>query len=315
MPRRNPPPSGPRPSILGRRPPRAPILPDRRRGRAVYDREFGTGGTRVSVVGQGTWNLEAAPRSAAVDALRRGIDAGLSHIDTAEMYGDGRVEEIVGDAIAGRRDEVFLVSKVLPHHASRRGTIEACERTLARLRTDRLDAYLLHWPGAHPLAETFAGFEALEAAGKIRSFGVSNFDACELDEAHRVAGAGRIRCNQVLYHLEERSIEHAVIPSCEAKGIAVVAYSPFGSGRFPRAESRGGRVLAAIARSHGASSHQVALAFLLRRRSLFAIPKAARVEHVVENAGAAAIALGEDEVRRLEEAFPRGPRRRGVPIL
>jgi diketogulonate reductase-like aldo/keto reductase len=259
--------------------------------------------------------MEADSRPAAIDALRRGIDAGLTHIDTAELYGQGRVEELVGEAIAGRRDEVFLVSKVLPSNASRRGTIDACERTLQRLRTDRLDCYLLHWPGSHPLVETVAAFDDLVQAGKIRGFGVSNFDETELDEATRIAGADRIACNQVLYHLGERSIEHAVIPFCERKGIAVVAYSPFGSGEFPASETRGGRVLAEIAQSRGASPHQIALAFLLRRPSIFVIPKAARAEHVTENGLAAEMALDDDEWSRLERAFPRGRRRAGVPIL
>ena len=300
---------------MGHEPARAPILGSRRAGTSVNYREFGKGGTRVSVVGQGTWNLEADPRPAAIDALRRGIDAGLTHIDTAELYGQGRVEELVGEAIAGRRDEVFLVSKVLPSHASRGGTIDACERTLQRLRTDRLDCYLLHWPGSHPLVETIAAFDELVQAGKIRGFGVSNFDETELEEATRIAGAERIECNQVLYHLGERSIEHAVIPYCERKGIAVLAYSPFGSGDFPAPESRGGRVLAEIARSRGASPCQVALAFLLRHPSLFVIPKAAEAKHVVENGLAADLALDDEERSRLERAFPRGRRRPGVPIL
>jgi diketogulonate reductase-like aldo/keto reductase len=236
-------------------------------------------------------------------------------VDTAEMYGDGRVEEIVAEALAGRRDEVFLVSKVLPQNASRRGTVAACEQSLACLRSDRLDAYLLHWPGPHPLAETFAAFEELARAGKIRCWGVSNFDERELAEAVRLAGPGRIACNQVLYHLEERRIEHAVLPFCEEHGIALVGYSPFGSGSFPKARSRGGRVLAQIAQARAATPRQVALAFLVRRPALFAIPKASRAEHARENAAAAALALDASELARLEQAFPLGRRRRGVPYL
>ena len=164
----------------------------------------------------------------------------MTHIDTAEMYGSGAAEELVGEAIAGRRDEVFLVSKVLPHNASRAGTIAACERSLKRLRTDRLDCYLLHWRGSHPLEDTVAAFEKLRADGKILSWGVSNFDVDDLDELSRIAGAGHIACNQVLYHLRERAIEHAVIPWCEANGVAVVAYSPFGhAGGFPGPKQRG----------------------------------------------------------------------------
>ncbi|MFL6236860.1 MAG: aldo/keto reductase, partial [Thermoanaerobaculia bacterium] len=161
-------------------------------------RAFGPTGREISTIGQGTWNMERDGRRAAVEALRRGLDLGMNHVDTAEMYGSGRVEELVGEAIAGRRGEVFLVSKVLPQNASRQGTVEACERSLQRLRTDHLDGYLLHWPGRHPLAETLAGFEELRAAGKILSWGVSNFDEEELGEALRIAGEGKIACNQVL---------------------------------------------------------------------------------------------------------------------
>ena len=278
-------------------------------------RRFGPTGKQVSVIGQGTWNMERDDRGAAIAALRRGLDAGMHHIDTAELYGDGRVEELVGEAIAGRRGEVFLVSKVLPQNASRRGTLQACERSLQRLRTDHLDGYLLHWPGSHPLAETIASFEELQAAGKIGCWGLSNFDEAELAGAIRIAGEGKIACNQVLYHLEERAIEHAVIPFCDEHGIAVVAYSPFGSGDFPSPASPGGRVLAAIAASHGASPRQIALAFLLRFSTVFAIPKASRAEHAAENAAAAEIELTGGELRRIDEAFPRGRRRRGVPTL
>jgi diketogulonate reductase-like aldo/keto reductase len=259
--------------------------------------------------------MERDDRRAAVAALRAGIDAGATHVDTAEMYGSGRVEEIVGEAIAGRREEVFLVSKVLPENASRRGTVAACERSLRRLRTDRLDGYLLHWAGEHPLADTIAAFEELATAGKIRSFGVSNFDEREIAEAVRLAGPGRVACNQVLYHLGERRIEHAVLPFCEAHGIAVVGYSPFGSGRFPGPRSGGGRVLAEIASKHGATPRQVALAFLVRRPSLFAIPKSSNPDRAAENARAAKLALGADEIARIEAAFPLGPRRPGVPYL
>jgi len=278
-------------------------------------RIFGTTGKQVSIIGQGTWNMERDDRRAAIAALRRGLDLGMSHIDTAEMYGDGRVEELVAEAIEGRRGEVFLVSKVLPQNASRRGTVEACERSLRRLRTDHLDCYLLHWPGRHPLRDTIAAFEELRAAGKIRAWGLSNFDEEELAEAIRIAGEGKIACNQVLYHLEERAIEHAVIPICDEHGIAVVAYSPFGSGDFPSPASAGGRVLAGIAAAHGATPRQIALAFLLRYPSLFAIPKAARAEHAEDNAAAAEIELTEDDLRQIDEAFPRGRRRRGVPTL
>ena len=273
-------------------------------------RPFGPTARRVAVIGQGTWEMEHE-RRAAVAALQRGLDAGLTHIDTAEMYGAGAVEELVGEAIAGRRGDVFLASKVLPENASRRGTIAACERSLARLGTDHLDLYLLHWPGDHPIDETVAAFESLRTAGKILAWGVSNFAADELAEVVRVAGPGRVACNQVLYHLRERAIEHEVIPLCARHGIAVVAYSPFGSGRFPVRD----RTLRAIARERGATPHQVALRFLVRNPNVFAIPKASRPEHAVENAGAAGLALTEDDLRELERAFPRGRRRRGVPTI
>jgi diketogulonate reductase-like aldo/keto reductase len=210
---------------------------------------------------------------------------------------------------------VFLVSKVLPGNASRKGTVEACERSLRRLKTDRLDCYLLHWPGQHPLEGTIAAFEELERKGKVLSFGVSNFDVPNLEEALAIAGPGRLACNQVLYHLEERAIEHAVIPWCEEHGVAVVAYSPFGSGRFPGPSSRGGRVLKEIAAAHRATPRQVALRFLLRKPSLFTIPKASDPEHVAENAGAAAVALTEGELARIDEAFPRGRRPKQLPVL
>ena len=275
---------------------------------------FGSTGVAVPVIGQGTWNMERDGRAAAIAALRAGLELGMAHIDTAEMYGAGRVEELVGEAIAGRRDQVFLVSKVLPENASRAGVRRACEASLRRLRTDRLDCYLLHWPGRHPLPDTIAAFEELRREGKIRSWGVSNFDIDELERAAAIAGAERIACNQVLYHLEERTIEHAVIPWCVARGIAVVGYSPFGSGRFPGARSRGGRVLAEIAAAHGATPRQVALAFLVRARGVFTIPKAGRATHAAENARAGELVLSADDVERLDAAFPRG-RRRGLPIL
>lgn len=274
---------------------------------------FGAGGTAVAAIGQGTWKLDGDERAEAVAALRRGLDLGMTHIDTAEMYGEA--EPLVAEAIAGRRDAVYLVTKVLPHNASLQGTKAACERSLRRLKTDRLDCYLLHWRGSVPLAETIGAFEDLIAAGKILSWGVSNFDVDDLDEALAIAGPGRITCNQVLYHLEERAIEHAVIPWCAAHGVAVTAYTPFGSPGFPAAASRGGRVLAEVAARHDATPRQVALAFLTREPSVFAIPKASRRAHAEDNAGAGDLVLTPDDVARLDAAFPKGPRRRGLPML
>lgn len=278
-------------------------------------RQFGANGPSIPVIGQGTWNIELADRAGAVAALRRGLDLGLRHLDTAEMYGSGRSEEIVGEAIAGRRDEVFLVSKVLPYNASRAGTRKACEETLKRLRTDRLDCFLLHWRGSYALEETFAAFEDLKHEGKLLSWGVSNFDVDDLDEALTIAGEGVITCNQVLYHLGERAIEHTVIPWCERHGVAVTAYSPFGQDDFPLAASLGGRVLADVAISHGATPRQVALAFLTRQYQVFAIPKAARAEHVADNAGALKLRLSDSEIARIDAAFPRGPKPRSLPML
>ncbi|HEX4080404.1 MAG TPA: aldo/keto reductase [Rhizomicrobium sp.] len=278
-------------------------------------RRFGPANRNVAVIGQGTWNLERADRSAAVAALRHGLDLGMGHIDTAEMYGGGAAEELIAEAIAGRRDEVFLVSKVLPENASRSGTRAACERSLARLGTDRLDCYLLHWRGRHPLADTIAAFEDLRRAGKILSWGVSNFNVDDLKEVLSIAGEGALACNQVLYHLQQRAVEHAVIPWCEGHGAAVTAYSPFGSGHFPAHNSEGGRVLADIAQAHGATPRQVALRFLTRRKSVFAIPKASSAAHVEENAGAGALQLSEADLARIDKAFPWGPRKRDRPML
>jgi diketogulonate reductase-like aldo/keto reductase len=267
-------------------------------------RAFGQVG-EVPVIGQGTWKMERDDRTQAIAALRRGLDLGLAHVDTAELYGSGVVEELVGEAIAGRRDELFLVSKVVPEHATYEGTLRACDKSLRRLRTDRLDCYLLHWPGRHPLAETIRAFEQLRRDKKILSWGVSNFDVAELDAALEIAGPGRIACNQVLYHLNERSVERAVLPWCAKHGVALVAYSPLGAGSFPSERTARGRLLAEVARARGATPRQVALAFLLRHPAVLTIPKAARVAHVEEIAGAADLVLADDEVRRIEVAFPR----------
>jgi len=261
----------------------------------------------VPVIGQGTWYSEEDDRESAIAALRRGLDLGMSHIDTAEMYLSGTAEEWVAEAIDGRRNEVFLVSKVLPENASRTGAVAACERSLARLRTDRLDCYLLHWRGHHPLQDTIAAFERLRQEGKILSWGVSNFDVPDLREVEELASPAAPACDQVLYHLEERAIEHAVIPWCERRNVAVVAYSPFGHGRFPNPRTPGGRVLRLIAEEHQATARQVALRFLVRRRAVFAVPKASNPDHVEENAGAGNLQLTEAELNRIEKAFPLGP--------
>jgi diketogulonate reductase-like aldo/keto reductase len=275
------------------------------------------GCTRVEVpkVGLGTWYLETSDPKTAVAAVRTALDLGLTHVDTAELYGSGQAESLVGQAIAGRRDEVFLVSKVIPSNASRKGTLEHCEQTLKRLRTDRLDCYLLHWPGSHPLQDTIAALEELVQSGKTRAWGVSNFDEDELQSALDIAGPGRIACNQVLYHLEERGIEHAVLPWCEANDVAVVGYTPYGQHRQFPPRGAGGQVLTEIAQRLGATTRQVALAFLTRRPSLFAIPKSTNPEHLRENAAGAKLELSAADLAAVERAFPVGRRRRGVAML
>lgn len=275
---------------------------------------FGPEGAAVPIIGQGTWYIEQANRTAAVAAIRRGLDAGMTHIDTAELYGSGKAEEIVAEAIGNRRDEIFLVSKVMPQNATRTGTIAACEKSLQRLNTDRLDCYLLHWRGRHPLEETIAAFEELRVGGKILSWGVSNFDAEDLAEAEGIAGENKIACNQVLYHLQERGIEHAVIPWCEAHNVAVVGYSPFGHSSFPGPRTRAGAALGEVAAAHKATPRQVALAFLTRRPSLFAIPKAADPAHVAENAAATDLNLTTTEIAKIDAAFPVG-RARGLAMI
>jgi len=282
----------------------------------MQKRHFGSTGREVALIGQGTWNIEHADPSATIAALRRGLDLGMTHIDCAEMYGAGAAEELVARAIAGRRNDVFLVSKVLPTHASRGGVVAACNASLARLRTDRLDCYLLHWRGAYPLHDTIAGFEELRAQGKILAWGVSNFDVSDLEEVRRIAGSGHPVCNQVLYHLQERSIENAVLPWCEENDVAVVAYSPFGSkGTLPGARSSRGKILQAIAAAHGATVHQVALRFLVRTAPLFAIPKASNPEHAAENARASELQLSEAELARIDRAFPVDRKRQDLPTL
>jgi len=268
------------------------------------------GAAKASAIGQGTWNIELArDRRAAIDTLRKGIDLGMNHIDTAEMYGSGAAEQMVGEAIAGRRDEVFLVSKVMPQNASRKGTVAACERSLARLKTDYLDCYLLHWRGRYPLAETFAAFAQLKQEGKIRAWGVSNFDVPDLEEALTLGEAPA--CNQVLYHLKERAIEHRVIPWCEQHGVTVVAYSPFGQDSFPASNG----VLREIAAAHKATPRQLALQFLLRHDSVLTIPKASSLPHVSENAAAGDLRLSKAAIERIDAAFPPGPPPRHLPML
>jgi len=258
----------------------------------------------VPVIGQGTWLLgESRGRGGEVAAIRAGIAAGATHIDTAEYY--GAAEDMVGEAIKGlRREDLFIVSKVLPSNASAKGTIQTCETALRRIGTSYLDVYLLHWRGGHPLAETMGALETLVEQGKIRALGVSNFNVADLEEAQAALRSHRIACNQVLYHLEERHIDGGLIDYCARHDIAVVGYSPFGHGRFPRASGAGGRALAEVAARHGATPRQVALAFLVRTAPLFTIPKASSVAHAQENAGAFELRLSSDDLAAVDAAFP-----------
>jgi diketogulonate reductase-like aldo/keto reductase len=279
-------------------------------------RQFGATGREVAVIGQGTWYNNRAGRKSAVAALRRGLDLGMTHIDTAEMYLSGTAEEWVAEAISSRRDDVFLVTKVLSQNASRKGTLTACERSLRRLDTDRIDCYLLHWrSGDHPLADTIGAFEQLKSEGKILSWGVSNFDAEDLEEARSLSGHDALACDQVLYHLEERAIEHAVLPWCERHRSALVAYSPFGHGDFPVPNTSAGRVLQQIADENDATPRQIALRFLLRQPSSFVIPKSSTIEHVSENAAAGELELTPTQIEQLSRAFPLGPRPKTLPML
>ncbi len=269
-------------------------------------RKLGWSGVDLPVIGQGTWMIEGGreAESRAIETLRLGLDLGMTHIDTAEMYGGGRAEELVADAIEGRRDEVFLVSKVLPSNASYQGTLRACERSLKRLRTDWLDLYLLHWPGSHPIAETMRAMEELVAAGRVRYIGVSNFDLEELQQAQAALRGVRLLANQVLYHLGDRGIERRLLGYCAAQEIAVIGYSPFGHGRFPSADSAGGRLLTPIGERHGRTPRQVALNFLLRRPQVFTIPKSSHPDHARENAGGAGWTLPPEDITAIDRAFP-----------
>lgn len=258
---------------------------------------------KLPLIGQGTWMLEQAERRRAVETIQTGIDAGMSVIDTAEMYGDGKVEEIVGEAIAGRRERVFLISKVLPVNASFDGTRRACERSLKRLRTDHIDLYLLHWPGAVPIGETIRAMEALIAQQQIRYMGVSNFDLGDLRGALKAVRNERLACNQVLYHLRDRGIERRLVPLCEKHQIGIMGYSPFGHGEFPAAASPEGGVLAEIGARHSATPRQVALAFLIRN-GIFTIPKSRDASRMRENAAAADLKLTAEDREKIERAFP-----------
>lgn len=258
-------------------------------------------GTPMPVLGQGTWGMgeDPARRQTEVAALRLGLELGMTLIDTAEMYAEGGAEEVTGEAIEGRRAEVFLVSKIYPHNASRSGAVEACERSLKRLKTDYLDLYLLHWRGSVPLAETLEAFQSLKQAGKIREYGVSNFDVRDLEEAGATPGGDEIATNQVLYNLMRRGIEWDLLPACRERGIPVMAYSPIEQGAM-----LGNAQLKMVASRHNATPAQVALAWLLGQEGIAVIPKAGNAAHVRENRAAAELTLTDEDLTELDRAFP-----------
>jgi diketogulonate reductase-like aldo/keto reductase len=271
------------------------------------------GGRSVPALGQGTWHMgeHRAARAAEADALRLGIELGMTVIDTAEMYADGGAEEVVGDAIAGQRDRVFLVSKVMPQNASRRGVPTACARSLKRLRVERIDLYLLHWRGRVPLAETVAALTALMEAGQIGAWGVSNFDVDDMEELAAIAGGDACAANQVLYNPEARGIEFDLLPWSAARGMPVMAYSPIGqAGSLLRAEA-----LRTVAARHGATPAQVAIAWSLRLEGVLSIPKSGDAAHVRQNAAAAALVLTPADLAELDAAFPPPQRKEGLAML
>jgi len=270
------------------------------------------GGERVPALGQGTWHMGENRRRADEEAaaVRLGIELGMTLIDTAEMYGNGGAEEMVARAAEGVRDDLFIVSKVYPHNASRAGVIAACERSLERLRTDRIDLYLLHWRGSIPLTETIAGFERLLREGKIRHYGVSNFDRADMAEWAALKGGETVAADQVLYNLSRRGPEWDLLPWCRERGIAIIAYTPLGQGSLLH-----DRTLAEIAHRRNATPAQVALAWLLRQEGVIVIPKAARLEHVRDNRGALDVALTEEDLAALDRAFPPPKGKRSLGML
>jgi diketogulonate reductase-like aldo/keto reductase len=269
-------------------------------------------GEAVQVLGQGTWKMgeDARRRAGEVNALKLGLDLGMTLIDTAEMYASGGAEEVVAEAIAGRREELFLVSKVLPSNASRTGVPAACEKSLKRLRTDRIDLYLLHWPGSVPLAETVDAFEALKKAGKIRHWGVSNFDTDEMEELAGLRSGGNVQTNQVLYNLSRRGPEFDLAPWSRQRGIPLMAYSPVEQGALAR-NAR----LEAIAARHNATAAQIALAWVVAQPGVIAIPKASSQEHVRQNVAALDIKLTSEDFAELDRAFPPPTRKRGLEMI
>jgi diketogulonate reductase-like aldo/keto reductase len=269
-------------------------------------------GTEVPTLGQGTWHMGERGNAAKTEtaAIKLGIELGMTLIDTAEMYGNGGAEEVVADASQGQRDKLFIVSKVYPHNASLTGVPAACERSLKRLRTDRIDLYLLHWRGSHPLTETVEAFEKLRAEGKIRYWGVSNFDARDMQEVVRLPGGAQCASNQVLYHVGSRGIEYDLLPWCSEHKMPLMAYSPVGQGgRLLQSKA-----LAAVAKRHDATPAQIAIAWSMRHDNVITIPKASDLRHVRENAAAGAIALTEEDLAVIDAAHPPPGRKQSLDI-
>jgi diketogulonate reductase-like aldo/keto reductase len=267
-------------------------------------------GSVVPVLGQGTWHMGEVEKEGATEikALQLGLDLGMTLIDTAEMYGDGGAEKVVGQAISGRRANVYLVSKVYPHNASKKGAVAACERSLRRLKTDYLDLYLLHWRGSIPLEETLSAFEDLRQTGKIRDFGVSNFDKSDMEQLMELSGGARTATNQVLYNLQRRGIEWDLLPWCRRQGIPVMAYSPIEQGRLLAS-------LGPFAEQRGLSPAQVALAWVLNQKGVIAVPKASNIKHVSENRSAAEVVFSEEDLVELDSVYPRPARKMPLEML
>jgi len=269
-------------------------------------------GETVPALGQGTWQMAetSSRRAQEIEALRLGVELGMTLIDTAEMYGEGASEKLITEALGAERERLFLVSKVYPHNASRKGVVEACERSLARLKTDRLDLYLLHWRGSVPLEETVAGFEELRRPGKIRHWGVSNFDTEDMEELSTIDGGSRCATNQVLYNVTRRGPEYDLIPWMADRRMPLMAYSPIEQGRLPKTG-----ILQDIGRSHDASPYQIALAWLLQKPGIIAIPKAASPAHVRDNCRALEIRLSPDELKAIDAEFPPPKRKRPLEMI
>jgi len=276
----------------------------------MLKRQFGSSDISVPVIGQGTWQMN----SSGIEAMNLGIELGMTHIDTAEMYTGS--EEVIAEVIRGRRKNIVLVSKVMPSNASYRNTLRSCDASLQRLKTDYLDLYLVHWWSAtHPIEDTMRAMEELVAAGKIRHIGVSNFDVGQLKRTQKTLTRRKIACNQVMYHLRSRGIENGLIDYCDSQNIAVVGYSPFGQGDFPKSSTKQGKVLETIASKHSKTPRQVALNFLTRHDGLFAIPKSSSVDHVRENAGGTGWKLDQEDLKSIDSAFPLPPKNQPLDMI